>query len=73
MQDGKPFQPSFTAPSPTAALAASAAIAAPSGRASAPVPMRTSGRSALLQRFRERMPSGRDVRKRLRPGAEVVM
>src|SRR5882672_4667965 len=44
----KPFQPSLTAPNPTAALAASERIVAPSGRASAPAPTRTSGLFACL-------------------------
>ena len=54
----KPFQPSWIAPTETAALAASDRIAAPSGRASAPCPI--SHDLAVLQ-FR-----GRDARRRSR-------
>src|SRR6266852_5221383 len=45
----KPFQSSLTAPISSASLAASAATAAPSGRASAPWPMMIIGHGALAR------------------------
>ena len=67
----KPFQPSFTAPRSTAALAASDAIAAPSSRANAAAPTSTSGRSAL------RSVSAKLCRamigERFRAGAEIIV
>ena len=62
----KPFQPSFTAPSSIAALAASAAIAAPSGRASAPAPTMISGRSAVFSVSAKLTLAGREIGQRLR-------
>ena len=48
-----PFQPSLSAPNSIAALAASAAMAAPSGRAKAPAPIRIERTFGRLQRFGE--------------------
>ena len=68
----KPFQPSLTAPSSTAALAASASTAAPSGRAERAGADDDQRLLGALQRLGEAV-LWREIGERLGAGAEIVV